>query len=655
MRLTGQLRTWVVGAGLCGTSLLLLQLPTPSPSLGHSTAPLFLAPLLLAARFLPTNIVLTLFVVTGCILFVFLADGFSTGWFVMLVFLPAVDLAAVRFGRRQDILLTDLITCLFVSSGAFLLIRTYPPIGVEMVSTALVADFALGTMISIALVECLRVTPIANLLTMGGPDPTPVHRPTLLQIIELAAFLAVLAALAISLVVVAGEILPLMVIANLALACILLVVARTLFTRFAAPINGLATTFDQWRAFNTLEGGSGALLHTIATENLSAIEDIYALQVGFSSLAKDIVNGERRLSTIAANYDELLRSLPLGVLAIDADSRIQFLNDALGEITHHRQDALASLHKKSAEMLVGQNMVEEWQLILEDAPPKSLLLVVTHRLDERGQGSGFWAIVTDITEQKQTNAQLIQASKLATLGEMSTGMAHELNQPLNVISLAVNNLRFSMAKASDEPSIKDVAKLDRIEGAVRRAASIIDHMRAFGRLSGEGLAAVQLGEVVAGSCSLMSEQLKLANIDLVNRFPIDSCDVMGNNIQLEQVVINLINNAKDAITEQGPPGEIVLDAEFTEERVLLRVTDTGGGIPEDVLPHVFEPFFTTKPVGKGTGLGGSISYGIIRDMQGDIWAENLPQGARITVSLPLLQSKSQIANKGEPILDGLDQ
>ncbi len=644
-----------MGAGLCGTSLFLLELPTLSSGLGHATVTFFLAPLILMARLLPTNIVLTLYLITGCIHFVFLADGVATGWFVMSLFLLAVDLAAVRFGRHQNILLIDLTACLLLSSGALLLIRTLPPIGVELLSTALVAEFALGAMVSIAIVECLRVSPIQKRLAMCSPDPALACRPTLLQIVELAALIPILAALAVSLVVLAGEILPLMVIANLALACILLVVARTLFTRFAAPIKGLAYTFDQWRAFNTLEGGSGALLHTISTENLSAIEDIHALQVGFSSLAKDIVNGERRLSTIAANYDELLRSLPLGVLAVDGDSRIQFLNDALGEITHHRQDALASLHKKSAEMLANQGRVGEWQLILEDAPPKSLLLVVTHRLDERGQGSGFWAIVTDITEQKQTNAQLIQAAKLATLGEMSTGMAHELNQPLNVISLAVNNLRFSMAKASDEPSIKDVAKLDRIEGAVRRAASIIDHMRAFGRLSGEGLAAVQLGEVVAGSCSLMSEQLKLANIDLVNRFPIDSCDVMGNNIQLEQVVINLINNAKDAITEQGPPGEIVLDAEFTEERVLLRVTDTGGGIPEEVLPHVFEPFFTTKPVGKGTGLGGSISYGIIRDMQGDIWAENLPQGARITVSLQLLQSKSQIANKGEPISDGLDQ
>jgi len=291
---------------------------------------------------------------------------------------------------------------------------------------------------------------------------------------------------------------------------------------------------------------------------------------------------------------------------------------------------------------------------VEDAPPKSLLLVVTHRLDESGQGSGFWTIVTDITEQRNTNAQLVQAAKLATLGEMSTGMAHELNQPLNVISLAASNLRFSLEQAASPGSENRLAKLDRIDSAVRRAAGIIDHMRAYGRLSGEGLSPIELGAVVAGASDLMSEQLKLANITLINQFPDGDFKVMGNSIQLEQVLINLINNAKDAISGNGSPGEIIVDAETIQQRILLRVSDTGGGIPEHALPHIFEPFFTTKPVGEGTGLGGSISYGIIRDMQGDIWAENLPQGARITVSLPLLQSKSQIAKSGQLDMDGLD-
>ena len=125
------------------------------------------------------------------------------------------------------------------------------------------------------------------------------------------------------------------------------------------------------------------------------------------------------------------------------------------------------------------------------------------------------------------------------------------------------------------------------------------------------------------------------HIKLVNQVPLPGPSSTGNAIQLEQVFINLIGNARDAIAESSGSGEIALSLEVSNDRVLIRVRDNGGGIPQHVLPRIFEPFFTTKPVGKGTGLGGSISYGIIRDMQGEIWAENVTGGAQITISLPL--------------------
>jgi signal transduction histidine kinase len=417
---------------------------------------------------------------------------------------------------------------------------------------------------------------------------------------------------------------------------VLLLVSRLFVGKLIEPIGQLTRIFESWRQFRGGELGSGAALQAMDSAGMSALRDLYSLQQGFRALAQDVMYGERRLSTIAANYDELLRSLPLGVLAVDGASRVQFLNDALGEMTAQRQDALQRLKAQAAHMLANGSTVDEWQLVLDGAPPKSLLLVVNHRLDERGQESGLWVIVTDLTEQKQTSAQLIQASKLATLGEMSTGMAHELNQPLNVISLATSNLRFTIKKGKATPE-NTLSKLDRIDGAVHRAANIIDHMRAYGRLAGEGLSEINIGEVVGGACNLLGEQLKLANIALLNEVPEDGLVVQGNAIQLEQVLINLVNNAKDAIKESGDSGAITIDSKVERGRVQVRVTDTGGGIPDHVLPHIFEPFFTTKPVGKGTGLGGSISYGIIREMQGDIWAENVNSGAQITISLPLVE------------------
>jgi C4-dicarboxylate-specific signal transduction histidine kinase len=122
-------------------------------------------------------------------------------------------------------------------------------------------------------------------------------------------------------------------------------------------------------------------------------------------------------------------------------------------------------------------------LALEGQPQKNLLLAITSRKDNQGSDSGFWLLVNDLTKQKAMDSQLLQTAKLATLGEMSTGMAHELNQPLNIIKLAANNMSNSLAKgrASSESMM---SRIQRIDAAVDRAATIIDHMRAFGRVAG---------------------------------------------------------------------------------------------------------------------------------------------------------------------------
>lgn len=435
--------------------------------------------------------------------------------------------------------------------------------------------------------------------------------------------------------------------ASLVLLVVLLWAARLMVGGLMRPLSELTRVFERWRELRGKDQNAALALKTLESNGFSLLEDIRNLQMGFQSLAHDVIHGERRLSTIAANYDELLRSLPLGVLAVDEDLSVQFSNDAMSEITERQQEAIDRIKAQAAQLLAAGTTVADWQLNLSNQSPKNLLLVVSQRLNDSGEEYGFWVIATDLTTQKQTNAQLIQASKLATLGEMSTGIAHELNQPLNVISLATNNLRFSINKGRATPE-STLSKLDRIDGAVHRAASIIDHMRGYGRLAGENLTEINVGEIVAGSCKLLTEQLKLSNITLVNKVPSTGILVQGNAIQLEQVLINLVNNAKDAIIESGDSGSIVVSSQIHSDRVVLRVTDSGGGIPDHVLPHIFEPFFTTKPVGKGTGLGGSISYGIVREMHGDIWAENVDGGAQISVSLPLLKQASDgQANSGQ--------
>ena len=426
------------------------------------------------------------------------------------------------------------------------------------------------------------------------------------------------------------------VLSTLLLFLVVIPLCRLIIEGIHQPLSDLTRILDNWREFRGGQFGSSTAFQMMKARTRSGLAEINHLEQSFRALAHEMMQDERRLTTIAANYDELLRSLPLGVLAVDYQARVHFLNDALLEMLGQKREAIGLLSAHALVMLEKGIPVEEWQLVLESEPPKSLLLVVTRRLNQQGGDAGVWVIVTDLTLQKQTSSQLIQASKLATLGEMSTGMAHELNQPLNVIALAVSNLRIGMERGKTSLDLMS-PKLDRIEAAVQRAAVIIDHMRAYGRVAGDESVVLNIGDVIQGLCNLLRDQLALVDIQLVNRVDRDGIYVEGNAIQFEQVIINVINNARDAIRDSdNPEGEIVIEAILQSGRVLVRITDTGPGIPVDALPHVFEPFFTTKPVGKGTGLGGSISYGIIREMHGDIWAENTVGGARITVSLPLV-------------------
>ena len=255
--------------------------------------------------------------------------------------------------------------------------------------------------------------------------------------------------------------------------------------------------------------------------------------------------------------------------------------------------------------------------------------------------SGF-----DITKRKRAEAQLIQSNKLATLGEVTTGIAHELNQPLNIIHMVAESL-LDEVEDGDVPSNTLTAKLKRIENQVDRASAIIKHMRTFGRAEPGELEEVDLNEVVRGTVGLVSQQLRLSDIDLIVDLPETCRKVLGQQLQLEQVVLNLLTNARDAIMTNKDTGQevkkisvgIVDDPE--SEDVILTVTDTGGGIAENVIDHIFEPFFTTKEVGHGTGLGLSISYGIITEMGGHIGANNENGGANFTIVMPTTNETSR--------------
>lgn len=268
--------------------------------------------------------------------------------------------------------------------------------------------------------------------------------------------------------------------------------------------------------------------------------------------------------------------------------------------------------------------------------------------------------ITDITERKRAeeqsqrlreevekreqelramHAQLLQAAKLASLGQLASGIAHELNNPLNNIALFVGNALDGLEKRALD--------LERITGnliaateQVRRAAKIITHLRSFARsTSPSERQRLSLNEVITSAVSLMKEPLRLQDVrvELVLHEP--SPMIEGNGLQLEQVFVNLLTNAADAM--EGVPEKILtITSTVTAELVEVQVKDTGRGILPELLPSIFDPFFTTKPVGRGTGLGLSISYGIVKAHQGRITVESLVgKGTTFLIQLPLLRGQ----------------
>ncbi len=261
------------------------------------------------------------------------------------------------------------------------------------------------------------------------------------------------------------------------------------------------------------------------------------------------------------------------------------------------------------------------------------------------------ANIADISDSIQAEAQLIQASKMATLGEMSAGVAHELNQPLNAIRIGSDLIKKMVDRGERlEPDL--AGKVSReISAQVERAANIINHLREFGRKSeSDELEKVNINKPIRDVFTVLGQQLKLrqikVNLDLDENLP----PVYGVNNRLEQVFINLVMNARDAIVEmlekdyeKKREGLLTIRTYQEKGRVVAVVRDNGIGMPERVKEKVFEPFFTTKDLGRGTGLGLSISYGIIKDYEGTIEVESMPgSGTIFKISLPGLATEEDL-------------
>lgn len=279
------------------------------------------------------------------------------------------------------------------------------------------------------------------------------------------------------------------------------------------------------------------------------------------------------------------------------------------------EELLISIEKAAERIMLYRNrLYRSRELKINAEIVSKINLELERRIEER---------TSEIT---MIQSQLFQTSKLATLGEMAAGLAHELNQPLTGISLTTGNMKMLAKRGLLEENVL-LESLSTIEGLVKRMSKIIVHIRTFARQDVQKFVVMDVNESLDNAMSLMAEQIRLNDIEMSVKKTENLPQVMGEPYQIEQVLINVIANAKDAVNEKesilsGKVKEygkkIGIETACEKGWIKIDIRDNGIGMDEKTKEKFFEPFYTTKEVGKATGLGMSISYGIMKGHSGRI-------------------------------------
>jgi two-component system, NtrC family, sensor kinase len=260
-------------------------------------------------------------------------------------------------------------------------------------------------------------------------------------------------------------------------------------------------------------------------------------------------------------------------------------------------------------------------------------------------------LIEDVTEQRMLEAQIIQNDKMASIGQLVSGVAHELNNPLTSIA----GLAELLLERPPHPELPR-EHLRVIHDQAERAGRIVRNLLTFARKGGvTEKTAVDLNDVVSRTSLLIIYELQLHGIDLATELSPEPVIVLGDSYELQQVLLNLITNAVQAVTSLPADRErhITLITSRTDGEAVLRVRDNGPGVPKHLAPYLFTPFFTTKAPGEGTGLGLSLSYGLVKAHGGDLSFEPPPEGgAEFRVTLPLYQTETPVEAPAEPAGNG---
>lgn len=354
-----------------------------------------------------------------------------------------------------------------------------------------------------------------------------------------------------------------------------------------------------------------------------------------------------------------------GVLMVvtDAEGRLIVANQAMHELFPEMETLKSEVGAIAGPLGEQLSAVVDnlpWQAVnnitLADGRKRALSWSVSPIKTNDGEIKNLVAVGLDITERREAELSIYQAGKLVTLGEVATGIAHEINQPLATLAMAVDNLHARVSGGNlDQAMIVD--GLDLASRQIDRAANIVRHMRIYGHRSDGSLRPVDPAEAVEGVLAIAGTQIENQGISIRKDYRAGDYKMTADLVLIEQIVLNLLLNARDAIVEGRPQDDgrevrgedefIAIRFEQTDDDMIaVVVEDSGRGIPLANLDRVFEPFFTTKSVGKGTGLGLSLSYGMARDMGGRLEVKNGTKGAEFRLILRAAKDEKEGAENG---------
>ena len=354
---------------------------------------------------------------------------------------------------------------------------------------------------------------------------------------------------------------------------------------------------------------------------------------------------QSRQNLVQQSLAQVLEDLDAGLAIFGKKQTLIFSNTAFNNILPEKDNDMTfieAVERLSSEPL-QRNQSQLWlaQRQSSDLPSSAPLELRFSdgrhfQLYVQDLEMGQTMILHDISSLKSYQAQAIQASKLALLGELSASLAHEISQPLGAIELTTDNIELHLEQAQGEVNKDYLAgKLQRTRNAAQKARKIIDHLRRFGRNAKEDPTPVDLCGVLYSAADLMQDQFKKSNIGLAVSLPDQTTFVMGHPIQLEQVFLNLLANARDAVAEHVSDPRVSVTLAVEGDLVTVSVADNGPGVPDAIQRDIFDAFYTTKAMGTGTGLGLSVSRGIIADLEGDLTLSSSRDGAIFNITLPV--------------------